>query len=81
MNTKQCPRCKQTNVGGNYHYIVNMKLVSAKTKHDGYARHDVKWVCQNEKCGFSFVETKVGKELFLDYCDIRECTDIEVVEQ
>ena len=89
MNSKQCPRCKQTNVGGNYHYIVNMKLVSAKTNlrlirtgtYDGYARHDVKWVCQNRKCGFSFVETKVGKELFLDYCDIPECTDIEVVKQ
>ena len=87
MNSKQCPRCKETRIGlrdietrNAKQYIVNMKLVSAKVKHDGYAGHDVKWVCQNEKCGFAFVETKVGKELFLDYCDIRECTDIEVVE-
>jgi len=58
-----------------------MKLVSAKTKHDGYARHDVKWVCQNNDCGFAFTETKVGKELFLDYCDIPASTSIEVAKQ
>ena len=77
-NTKQCPLCKQESRGGNYHDIVNMKMVSAKTIADGWdsVLYSLKWVCQNEKCGFILNENDVGSELFTQYCDIKNVTSM-----
>ena len=75
-NSKQCPLCKEELHGGNFDHIVNMKMVSAKTKNDGYSQYDIKWVCQNSACGFVLNESKVSGETFMDYCDIKGVSNI-----
>ena len=76
-NTKQCPLCKQESCEMGTSYIVNMKMVSAKTKVDHKRKlYSLKWVCQNEECGFILNENDVGSVLFTEYCEIKNITSM-----